>query len=167
MGISRVHLAISSSLTLTSSLSPHARERKAGQGRANQRHLMAATYAETAAPMMAPGGLHIDARWSHTERPRPRVAPTHTEGRPPSTLLVEATHEEGAAPTAAPIRTPGGSHRTEVASATNPGGEVGLLAMLDDDRHDGSEGSTGHPTRALPPAEIDLPGGARSGSSGG
>ena len=45
------------------------------------------------------------------------------------------------------------------ATATDPGGEVGLLAVLDDDRHGGSEGSAGHPTRALPPAEIDLPGG--------
>ena len=41
----------------------------------------------------------------------------------------------------------------------NPGGEVGPLAVLDDDRHGGSEESAGHPTRALPPAEIDLPGG--------
>ena len=41
--------------------------------------------------------------------------------------------------------------------ATDPGGEVGLLAVLDDDRHGGSEGTAGHPTRALPPAEIDLP----------
>ena len=37
--------------------------------------------------------------------------------------------------------------------------EVGPSAVLDDDRHGGSEGSAGHPTRALPPAEIDLPGG--------
>ena len=44
------------------------------------------------------------------------------------------------------------------ALATNPGGEVGPLAVLDDDRHGGSEGSAGHPTRALPPAEMDLPG---------
>ena len=43
------------------------------------------------------------------------------------------------------------------ATATDPGGEVVLLAVLDDDRHDGSKGSAGHPTRALPPAEIDLP----------
>ena len=49
--------------------------------------------------------------------------------------------------------------RAEAAEATDPGGEVALLAVLDDDRHDGSEGSAGHPTRALPPAEIDLPGG--------
>ena len=42
---------------------------------------------------------------------------------------------------------------------TNHGGEVGPLAVLDNDRHDGSEGSAGHPTRALPPAEIDFPGG--------
>ena len=44
-------------------------------------------------------------------------------------------------------------------TAMDPSGEVGLLAVLDNDRHDGSEGSAGHPTRALPPAEIDLPGG--------
>jgi hypothetical protein len=45
------------------------------------------------------------------------------------------------------------------ATATDPGGEVALLAVLDDDRHDGSKGSAGHPTRVLPPVEIDLPGG--------
>ena len=43
------------------------------------------------------------------------------------------------------------------ALATNPDSEVGPLAVLDDDRHDGLEGSAGHPTRALSPAEIDLP----------
>ena len=42
----------------------------------------------------------------------------------------------------------------------NPGGEVGPLAMLDDNRNDRSEGSAGHPTKALPPAEINLEGGA-------
>ena len=49
--------------------------------------------------------------------------------------------------------------RAEAAEATttDPGGEVCLLAVLDDDWHSGSEGSAGHPTRALPPAEIDLP----------
>jgi hypothetical protein len=41
------------------------------------------------------------------------------------------------------------------ALATNPDGEVGPLAMLEDDRHDGLVGSVGHPMRALPPAEID------------
>ena len=46
----------------------------------------------------------------------------------------------------------------------NPGGEVGPLAVLEDDRHDGSEGSAGHPMRALPPAEIDPRGGG--GGSG-
>ena len=51
------------------------------------------------------------------------------------------------------------------AEATDPGGEVGLLAVLDGDRHGGSEGSTGHPTRALPPAEIDLPGGGEAGAA--
>ena len=51
------------------------------------------------------------------------------------------------------------------ATVTDPGGEVGLLAVLDDDKHDGSEGSTGHPTRALPPAEIDLPGGGEAGAA--
>ena len=45
------------------------------------------------------------------------------------------------------------------ALATNPGGEIGPLVVLDDDKHGGSEGSAGHPTRALPAAEIDLPGG--------
>ena len=45
------------------------------------------------------------------------------------------------------------------ALATNPGGEVGLLAVLDNDRHGGLERSAGRPTRALPPAEIDFPGG--------
>ena len=57
--------------------------------------------------------------------------------------------------------------RAEAAEATDPGGEVGLLAVLDDDRHGESEGSVGHPTRALSLVEIDLPGGARSGSGGG
>ena len=38
-------------------------------------------------------------------------------------------------------------------------GKVGPLLLLDDDRHGRSEGSAEHPTRALPPAEIDLPGG--------
>ena len=51
------------------------------------------------------------------------------------------------------------------ALATNPGGEVGPLAVLDDDRHDGSEGSAGHPMRALPPAEIDLPGGGAAAAA--
>ena len=51
------------------------------------------------------------------------------------------------------------------ALATNPGGEIGPLAVLDDDRHDGSEGSTEHPTRALPPAEIDLPGGGTAAAA--
>ena len=51
------------------------------------------------------------------------------------------------------------------ALATNPGGEVGPLAMLDDDRHGVSEGSAGHPTRALPPAEIDLPGGGAAAAA--
>ena len=49
--------------------------------------------------------------------------------------------------------------------ATNPGGEVGPLVVLDDDRHGGSEGSAGHPTRALPPAEIDLPGGGAAAAA--
>ena len=57
--------------------------------------------------------------------------------------------------------------RAEATAATDPGGGVGLLAVLDDDRHGESKGSAGHPTRALPPVEIDLPGGARSGSGGG
>ena len=49
--------------------------------------------------------------------------------------------------------------RTEAAEATttDPGGEVCLLAVLDDDWHSGSEGSAGHPTRTLPVVEIDLP----------
>ena len=51
------------------------------------------------------------------------------------------------------------------ALATNPGGEVGPLAVLDDDRHGRSEGSAGHPTRALPPAEIDLPGGSAAAAA--
>ena len=46
--------------------------------------------------------------------------------------------------------------RTE-AMTTDPGGEVGLLAVLDDDKRVGSEGSAGRPTRALPPVEINLP----------
>ena len=51
------------------------------------------------------------------------------------------------------------------ALATNPGGEVGPLAVLDNDRHGGSEGSAGHPTRALPLAEIDLPGGGAAAAA--
>ena len=59
-----------------------------------------------------------------------------------------------------------GTTRTAVLAA-DPGGEVGLLAVLDDDRHGGSEGSAGHPTWALPPAEIDLPGGGAGCSGSG
>ena len=51
------------------------------------------------------------------------------------------------------------------ALATNPGSEVGPLAVLDDDRHGGSEGSAGHPTRALPPVKIDLPGGGAAAAA--
>ena len=54
--------------------------------------------------------------------------------------------------------------RTE-AMTTDPGGEVGLLAVLDDDWHSGSEGSAGHPTRALPPAEINLLGGGAAAAA--
>ena len=43
------------------------------------------------------------------------------------------------------------------APATNPGSEIGPLAVLDNDRHGGLERSAEHPTRALPPAEIYLP----------
>ena len=49
------------------------------------------------------------------------------------------------------------------ALATNPGGEIGPLAVLDDDKHGGSEGSAGHPTRALPPGGDRSPRGRRSG----
>ena len=56
---------------------------------------------------------------------------------------------------------------TTRAEAMDPDSEVGLHVVLDDDTHGGSEGSVGHPTRALPPVEIDLPEGARSGSGGG
>ena len=51
------------------------------------------------------------------------------------------------------------------APATNPGSEVGRLAVLDDDRHGRSEGSAGHPTRALPPVKIDLPGGGAAAAA--
>ena len=51
------------------------------------------------------------------------------------------------------------------AATTNPGGEVGPLVVLDDDRHGGSEGSAGHPTRALRPAEIDLPRGGAAAAA--
>ena len=47
----------------------------------------------------------------------------------------------------------------------NPGGEVGPLAVPVDDRHGGSEESAGHPTRALPPAEIDLSGGGAAAAA--
>ena len=49
--------------------------------------------------------------------------------------------------------------------AMNPGGEVGPLTVRDDDMHGGSKGSAGHPTRALPPAEIDLPGGGAAAAA--
>ena len=52
------------------------------------------------------------------------------------------------------------------ALATNPGGEVGPLAVLDDDRHGGSEESAGHPTRALPPRGDRSPWGRRGGGGG-
>ena len=54
--------------------------------------------------------------------------------------------------------------RTE-AMTTDPGGEVCLLAVLDDDWHSGSEGSTGHPTRTLPVVEIDLPKGGTAAAA--
>ena len=44
-------------------------------------------------------------------------------------------------------------------------GEVGPLAVVDDDRHDRSERSAGHPTRTQPPAEIDLPGGGAAAAA--
>jgi len=43
--------------------------------------------------------------------------------------------------------------------------QVGPLLLLDDDRHGRSEGSAGHPTRALPPAEIDLPEGGAAAAA--
>ena len=82
---------------------------------------------------------------------------------PPQPAHRAATAQEERGPARGSAR--GGSRRgrgdegaDEIASPQ----EVGPSAMLDDDRHGGSEGSTGHPTRALPPAEIDLPGGGAS-----
>ena len=48
---------------------------------------------------------------------------------------------------------------------TDPSGEVGLLTVLDDNRHSRSEGSAGHPTKALPPAEINLLGGGAAAAA--
>ena len=97
------------------------------------------------------GGAALDAGAAHPcggsgPHPRARQLPRRCAQRPPS-----------ARPTAAT--------RAEVAAATDPGGKVGLLAVLDGDRHGGSEGSAGHPTRALPPAEMDLPEGGAAGAA--
>ena len=81
MGTSRVHLAICPSLTFIL-ISPRKRERQAGR------------QSKPAAPTAAPGGLHLDTRCQHAERPW--AAPAR---------------EEAAATTTAPIRTPGGSHQ--------------------------------------------------------
>ena len=77
--------------------------------------------------------------------------PWRVHPRPQATWLVWR-EKGGARPSDAPD--------LAAAAATNPGGEVGPLAMLDDNRNDRSEGSAGHPTKALPPAEINLEGGA-------
>jgi len=58
-------------------------------------------------------------------------------------------------------RAHGGSRRgrgDEAADEIETPRQVGPSALLDHDGRGGSEGSTAHPTRALPRAEIDLPG---------
>ena len=105
-----------------------------------------------------------------TARPDPDDSNTQQPGAPhaSSTALVVhqaavgETQEEGGA--AAHGRRQRG-RGDEVADEIESPRQVGPSALLDHDGRGGSVGSTAHPMRALPPAEIHLPGGGTTAAA--
>ena len=84
---------------------------------------------------------HISKRPAGTISGAPSDAPILSPSHPP---VKKTDREKGIAEAADEIESPR---------------QVGPSALLEHDGRGGSEGSTTHSTRALPPAEIDLPGG--------
>ena len=97
-------------------------------------------------------------------RPDPGDSNTQQPGAPRASsaavvahqAAVGEAHEEGGAAAAHGRRRRG--RGDEAADEIETPRKVGPSSLLNHDGRHGSEGSTAHPTRALPRAEIDLPG---------